>query len=78
MITVWHRLANLVMPIGDPRDGFFYPTLTLMMYYYIILLSVHHKVHAVHHNVNLFHPAEKFVNMPKIVQTNQSADILYA
>ena len=24
-------LASLVMPIGDPRDRFFYPTLTLMM-----------------------------------------------
>ena len=26
--------ASLVMPIGDPRDGFFYPTLTLMMDFY--------------------------------------------
>ena len=24
-------LAHLVMPNGDPRDGFLYPTLTLMM-----------------------------------------------
>ena len=24
-------LASLVMSIGDPRDGLFYPTLTLMM-----------------------------------------------
>ena len=23
--------TSLVMPIGDPRDGFFYPTLTLVM-----------------------------------------------
>ena len=23
--------ASLVMPIGDPRDGFFYPTLSLMI-----------------------------------------------
>ena len=27
-ITVCHHTASLVMPIGDPRDGFFYPTLT--------------------------------------------------
>ena len=26
-----HPLAQLVMPIGDPRDGFFYPSLTLMI-----------------------------------------------
>ena len=31
MITVCHHLASLVMPIGDPQDIFFYPTLTLMM-----------------------------------------------
>ena len=34
-----HRLsysASLVMPNGDPRDGFFYPTLTLMIDSYII------------------------------------------
>ena len=30
-ITVCHHSASLVMPIGDPRDGFFYPTLTLMI-----------------------------------------------
>ena len=29
--TVCHHSASLVMPIGDPRDGFFYPTLTLIM-----------------------------------------------
>ena len=28
-------LASHVMPNGDPRDGFFYPTLTLIMDYYI-------------------------------------------
>ena len=28
-------LASLVMPIGDPPDRFFYPTLTLMMDSYI-------------------------------------------
>ena len=26
-----HHSASLVMPNGDPRDGFFYPTLTLMI-----------------------------------------------
>ena len=30
VITVCHHSASLVMPIHDPRDGFFYPTLTLM------------------------------------------------
>ena len=35
-----HRLSSLashVMPNGDPRDGFFYPTFTLMMDSNIIL-----------------------------------------
>ena len=30
-ITDFHHSASLVMPIGDPRDGFFYPTLRLMI-----------------------------------------------
>ena len=30
-ITVCHHSASLVMPNGDPRDRFFYPTLTLMI-----------------------------------------------
>ena len=30
-ITDCHHAASLVMPIGDPRDGFFYPTLILMI-----------------------------------------------
>ena len=30
-ITVCHRSASLVMPSGDPRDEFFYPTLTHMI-----------------------------------------------
>ena len=34
-ITVCHHSANLVMPNGDPRDGFLYPTLTLMVDSYI-------------------------------------------
>ena len=29
--TVCHHSAGLVMPIGDPRDGVFYPSLALMM-----------------------------------------------
>ena len=29
--TVCHPSASLVMPIGDPRDGVFYPSLALMM-----------------------------------------------
>ena len=30
-ITVCHHSASLVMPNGDPQDGFFYPTLTVMI-----------------------------------------------
>ena len=26
-----HGLSSLLMPIGDPLDGFLYPTFTLMM-----------------------------------------------
>ena len=36
-ITVCHHSASLVMSNGDPRDGFFYPTLTLMIYSYIVV-----------------------------------------
>ena len=35
-ITVCHHSASLVMPNGDARDGFLYPTLTLMIYSYIL------------------------------------------
>ena len=31
VITVYHYLARFVLPIGDPRDGFFFPTLKLIM-----------------------------------------------
>ena len=34
-ITICHHSARPVMPIGEPRDGFFCPTLTLMMVSYI-------------------------------------------
>ena len=32
-IPLDHRLssANLMIPLGDPQDGFFFPTLTLMI-----------------------------------------------
>ena len=30
-IAICRHSASLVMPIGDPRDGLFYPTLTLMV-----------------------------------------------
>ena len=30
-ITVCHHSASLVMQNGDPRDGFFYPTLTFII-----------------------------------------------
>ena len=39
-ITVCHHSAYLAMPIGDPWDGFFYPTLTLMIYSYNPKLTV--------------------------------------
>ena len=35
-ITVGHHSASLKMPNGDHRDRFFYPTLTLMIYFYIL------------------------------------------
>ena len=35
-ISLDHRLSSLVMLNGDPRDGFSYPTLTLMIDSYII------------------------------------------
>ena len=38
MITVCHLSASLVTPIGDPQTGFFYLTLTLMIYSYITSL----------------------------------------
>ena len=40
-ITVYHHSASLAMPIGDPRDGFFYPTRTLMMDSYSTVLLLH-------------------------------------
>ena len=30
-ITVCHHSLSLVIPFFDPQDGFFYPTLTIMM-----------------------------------------------
>ena len=36
LITVCHHSTSLVMPIGDPQNGFFYPTLTLMTDSYIL------------------------------------------
>ena len=36
MITICHHSASLVMAIGDPWDGLFYPTLTLMIDSYSI------------------------------------------
>ena len=32
------KSASLVMPNGDPRDGFFYPTLTLMNLLYVLTI----------------------------------------
>ena len=39
--TVCHPSASLVMPNGDPLDGFFYITLTLVMDSYILSSSEH-------------------------------------
>ena len=30
-----HHSANRMMPSSDPKDGFLYPTLTLMKYFYM-------------------------------------------
>ena len=38
-ITFCPHSASLVMPIGDPRAGFFYPTLTLRMDSYLLHVS---------------------------------------
>ena len=35
-INACHDPGSLAMPNGDPRDGFFFPTLTLMIYSFII------------------------------------------
>ena len=32
-----HHLASLLIPSGDPRDGFFYPSLTLKIHSYILM-----------------------------------------
>ena len=40
VIIVCHHSTSLVMPIGDPRDTFFDPTLTLMMDSYTLYLLV--------------------------------------
>ena len=42
VITVSHHSVSLVMPIGDPRDRFIYPTRTLMMDSYILGITVCH------------------------------------
>ena len=39
-ITVCHHSASLVMPNGDTRDRFFYPTLTLIINSYIPPMNV--------------------------------------
>ena len=36
VITIWHHSPSLVMSIGNPRDGYFYHTLTLLMDSYIL------------------------------------------
>ena len=36
IFTIHVKYPSLVMPKGDPRDRFFYPTLTLLMDFYIL------------------------------------------
>ena len=36
----FHHLASLFTPIGDPQDGFFYPTLTLVVDSYYMSRSM--------------------------------------
>ena len=36
-ITICHHSASIVMSNSDPRDGFFYPTLTLMIDSYTVV-----------------------------------------
>ena len=38
-MTDCHHSASLMMPIGDPQDGFFYPTLILMKDSYSLCVS---------------------------------------
>ena len=45
-----HHSASLVIPNGDPRDGFFYPTPTLMMYLIFLRASA-----TVHWEIRLCH-----------------------
>ena len=35
-----HHLPSLLMPIGDPRDGFFYPTLMIDSNRSVLLFSI--------------------------------------
>ena len=38
VITVCHHSTSLEMPMGDPQDGFFYPTPTLMIDSYSLIM----------------------------------------
>ena len=38
-ITICHYSASLVMPNGNPRDGYFYPTLSLMIHSYSLYID---------------------------------------
>ena len=58
MITVCQHSASLVMPIGDPRDGFFYPTSTLMIdYYNNVPLKEHMHLIGKNESIEGFEPA---------------------
>ena len=68
-ITDRHHLASLVMPIVDPRDGLFYPTLILIIGSYI--LAHHIKVSAVFTHLRVFYPTYPYQPVGMIKKTNR-------
>ena len=58
-ITVCHHSASLMMPNGDPRDRFFYPTLTLMIDSY--------SLHIVHYFIYVNISSNEFVTLAQLV-----------
>ena len=51
-VTVCHHSASLVMPISDPRDRFFYPTLTLLIDSYSVIEGQHCTICDAKHKIN--------------------------
>ena len=69
--------ASLVMPIGDPRDGFFYPSLTLMMDFYN-LSSDHRHLGSVEKNKPPPPKPSSPINFCTLAFFHLKYDILYA